>query len=688
MTNPREIIPPTSFKGKASPTGWGLALEKTPQFLSVLLLFTLPFLTQSEGQDPLFLKYAVAEIIIFLMLGAWALRIFLTGKLVWVSSRVIWIVGALLVWGLITLLCSSYSKAGFLQMEDDLIYPIWYLLLTFTCLEAWQAENLLVSFLIAGLATSLWAFGQVLGVSEDGWTAVVKNQFSGKPAAGFGNPDILAGFLTMVWPLALALWIRAASKASQFLWGSVSVLSLTTIFLTGSPGGWFGMTVGTAVFVVFIFKEQKLEGLKWFALPVVLIVASFFVQPMSNSLKGFEIPLSETVQFQKQVWRGTMDMITERPFLGAGYGTFATAFPSHRPPFLVLRQPQRASEIAHATNWFLEWTAETGVIGVLLLMTFWFYVLAQWWKLYRAHAISKPLGAGVFATVAAVAADNLLDSNSYFPSTLIPLLFLAAFPVALSQRFYRLEGFPIQRKETDITRWKIYFLPILALVMVLVFLKIRDAFQRQGAQLDLKKAAAATSRGQWNDALNFYDNALKLDGGNLLARYCRGTVYLNRNQANDLEKSLDDFKAVEQISPDYHLIHYQMYEALLRLGSEEEAKEELKRAVRLDPTLVYLLDDFKKARNLTSKRQFEEALIIYQNLYFDYPTCVPMIVSFGNCMAIAGDLNSAIKLYQRALQLDPGNDKALDNLQKVWSVLKQTKESGNPKAHVIGAELE
>ncbi|HJT25341.1 MAG TPA: tetratricopeptide repeat protein, partial [bacterium] len=88
------------------------------------------------------------------------------------------------------------------------------------------------------------------------------------------------------------------------------------------------------------------------------------------------------------------------------------------------------------------------------------------------------------------------------------------------------------------------------------------------------------------------------------------------------------------------------------------------------------------------KGQIEQALIVYQNLYFDYPTCVPMIISFANCMAMAGDLNSAIKLYQQVLQLDPGNTKARDNLQKVWTTLKHSKETGNPKANMLGSELE
>lgn len=688
MTAPKTNEAPVPVKPSAAPMGWGMALEKAPQFLSVLLIFTLPFLTQLEGQDPLFPKFAVTQIIVYFILGAWAFRVFWTGKLTWVSSRALWVLLALLIWTIVGLAYSPYSRAGFLQMKDHVIYPLWYVLMTFTCVEAWQAENLLVSFLFSGLATGVWALSQVFGIGDNGWMTVARSQFSGRPIAGLGNPDFLAGFLLIVWPLAMALWMRGGSGFTRSFWGLLTAVALFSIFLTGSPGGWLGLAIGTAVFAGFVIKDWGLQGLKWLGLPVILIVASFFISPMAGNLKGLLNPSSEIFQFQDQVWNSTISMIQGRPVLGFGSGTYATAFPPHRAPYLALRETQRSSDIEHASNWFLEWTAETGIVGLLLFLTFWFYVLAQWWKLYSANAIAKPLAVGVFAAVAGIAADNLLGTNSYLPTTLIPLLLLAAFPVAFSQRFYRMEGFPTQRREVDLSRWKIYLLPVLALLLVLGFQKVGDAFQRQGADLDMERASVSTSLGKWDEALDLYDKALKLDSDNISARYFQGTVYLDRSHPGDLEKALGNFDGVEQVAPDYKLLHYQKYEVLLRMGKTAEAEDELKRAVRSDPMLVYLLDDFKKARGLVVSGHLEEALIVYQNLYFDYPTCVPMMICYANCFAMAGNLKSAVTLYQRVLQLDPQNEKVQRNLEKVLEAWKRSKVAGNPTVDRLGSELE
>ncbi len=135
------------------------------------------------------------------------------------------------------------------------------------------------------------------------------------------------------------------------------------------------------------------------------------------------------------------------------------------------------------------------------------------------------------------------------------------------------------------------------------------------------------------------------------------------------------------------LLHFYNYEVLNGLKRDEDAKTELKRAIRLDPMLIYLSDDFKKARQLTANEHFSEALIVYQGLILDYPTCVPMLIDYANCLALTRDFESAINLYRSVLILDPGNIKASDDLQKVREILRRTKELNRPKASVLGNEL-
>jgi O-antigen ligase/tetratricopeptide (TPR) repeat protein len=668
-------------------TGWVLALGRTPQFLAVLLLFILPFLTQWEGADKLLPKWAMTQLLVFLMLGTWFLKVVLTGKLTWVHSRAHLVLFILMGWIVLTCVFSPYPQACLLSLRHDAVYPIWYLLLTFTCIELWRSENLLIVFLLSGLGTGVWALTQTLGMGEGPWITLVKTQFNGRAIAGLGNPDFLAGYLLMIWPLALALLIRAGMKFSRIFWSFLLLLSLFALLFTGSLAGYFGFCAETLVFAFFGFKDHLKGTLLWLSILLGFLVLSFFLPPMAGPLQELVHQKCETLQAQEQVWSGTLDIIEKNPLFGVGYGAYAAAFPAHRPALLSLHPVLGSDDEKHSYNWILEWAAETGVVGLLLFSGFWFYVLAQWWKLYKANAIPKVLAVGIFVVAAGVGADNLFDSNGYETFIRVPLLFLAAFPVALSQRFYRMEGYPIRLEERDLSKFKAILIPLAAGMMAIVILQIGNAFKRQAGDILQAKASASTPLGKWDEALNLYNRAFQLDPSNFEIRYMRGSVYLDRNQEGDLERALADFDAIGPAAPDYKLIHFKKYEIFRALKRDEEAKTELNRAVSLDPMLIYLLDDFKKARQLTADRQISEALIVYQGLFLDYPTCVPMLIDYANCLALSHDYESAINLYRSVLVLDPGNSKASDDLIKVQAIERKVEDSKHPKAGVLGNEL-
>jgi O-antigen ligase len=630
----------------------------------------------------------MTQLLVFLMLGTWFLRVVLTGKLIWVYSRAHLVLFILTGWIVLTCVISPYSPACFLSLRYDSVYPLWYLLLTFTCIELWRAENLLIVLLVAGLGTGLWAVAQTLGLGDGPWETLVKNQFGGGVIAGFGNPDFLAGYLLMIWPLVLALLVRAEIKFSKVFWSFLLLLSLFTFMSTGSLAGYFGFCAEVVVFALFGFKDHLKGNLLWLFVLSGFLSLSFFANPMAGHLEELLHQKNETLQLQEQVWSGTLDIIKKNAAFGVGYGAYEVAFPAYRPVLLSLHPVLGNEEEKHASNWLLEWTAETGVVGLLLLSAFWFYALAQWWKLYKANAIPKVLAVGIFVVAAGVCVDNLFDSNSYEAFIRVPLLFLAAFPVALSQRFYRMEGYPIRLREEDLSKFRAILIPLAVGIMALVILQIGNAFKRQGADLLLEKASTSTQSGKWDEALDLYNQAFKLNPSNVETRYMRGSVYLDRNQKGDLEAALADFNALAPVAPDYKLLHFKKYEIFGALKRDEDAKAELRRAVSLDSMLIYLLDDFKKARQLTDSRQISEALIIYQGLFLDYPTCVPMLIDYANCLALSHDYESAVNLYRSALALDPGNSKASDDLMKVQEIgRKKIEDSKKPKASVLGSEL-
>ena len=641
--------------------GWLLALDRAPLFLSVLLLFILPFITQLNATNSIAVKESLSQIIVFLILGAWALRLNVTGNFTFIYTWAFWPLLALSAWTFGTIIVSPYSNAGWESLLTILYLPLWYLLLTQTCTEVWRAENLIITFLMAALGSCLWGLAQAMGIGDGEWLAIVKQNFQGRITAGLGNPDFFAGYLLMVWPLALALLLRAKAVSAKALWGFILVSSLVCLAMTQSKAGWAGLAAGFLVFALFylIGSAQSVSARKWFFGLVLLLLAITFLSPLRERLAQMVQPGNDSIEFRGQVWKGTWEMIQAHPWMGSGFGSYDAAFPPYRPQALMLNQVQRSYEVDHAHNWVLEWTAEEGWAGLGLLLAFWAAVVAQWWRLYKANAIPRALGAGAFAALEGVAVDNFFDLNSVLPSTLIPLFFIAALPVALSSRFTHLPGFPVRSFIWNISRFRVYLASFSLLVVILMLTQINRAMMGQLAEIQLKKAEALSEQKAWDQALPLYDRVITLQPSNLPARYFRGSVYLERGNLGDLPLALDDFRAVQQTAPDYVLVHYKLAQVYREMGKQEAYDSEMAQAIRLDPVLIFQLPDFLKAEELAKPGHFKKALPLYQRLVLDYPACVPLLINTANTLVECGSAEQALILYDDALAQDPHNIEAL-----------------------------
>src|SRR5579859_1769794 len=181
----------------------------------------------------------------------------------------------------------------------------------------------------------------------------------------------------------------------------------------------------------------------------------------------------------------------------------------------------------------------------------------------------------------------------------------------------------------------------------------------------MKTAMDLSQAGNREGAIEHYTRAIQLDPQNLTARYFRGSCYASRGGTTDLWKALNDFDVAGNQAPDYVLLHFKKAEVLGQLKLMDKCKTEMRRAVQLDPALAVHLDEFKRAKKLADGGNYSKAVGVYQRLFFDYPTCVPIIVDYANCQVMLKEYPDAVTLYALALGFDPDCKEAADNLEKI-----------------------
>lgn len=193
------------------------------------------------------------------------------------------------------------------------------------------------------------------------------------------HPSVTAGYLVLILPLAAYQWSQTRKFAWKIIQGLGIILNLIVLLLTRSRGGLIGLffMIVVAAFtyrkkLLAVFTKNKLitilAGLILGSLGVVLVF-------LLAKIRGFDLA-GVTILNRYQIWKASLLIIRENPWLGAGLGTFGQEYIKFRDPLFEARS------FIHAHNQILQITVELGILGLISL-------IAVFWKYSRALNAKK-----------------------------------------------------------------------------------------------------------------------------------------------------------------------------------------------------------------------------------------------------------------------------------------------------------
>ena len=207
-----------------------------------------------------------------------------------------------------------------------------------------------------------------------------------------GNPNLLAGYLVPILPLAVIGLLRW-----QGLWPKLLALSslgcgLAAALLSYSRGGWIGLLLALgSLGLLLLLRQSRRLGPLWgkllpplviTAVVVALVLAAIKVEPLRIRLTSMLAGRGDSSNnFRINVWLAALEMIQARPWIGIGPGN--SAFNLIYP---LYQQPGYTALSAYSVP--LELAVETGIPGLLAATGLLFSAL-------RAGAAAAAAGPGV-----------------------------------------------------------------------------------------------------------------------------------------------------------------------------------------------------------------------------------------------------------------------------------------------------
>jgi putative inorganic carbon (HCO3(-)) transporter len=359
-----------------------------------------------------------------------------------------------------------------------LLALVWVMALSLTQAQSWRegipellkwAEFAALYFVAAQILSARhtwWVIGALIlaGLLQVGLGAYQFIKQVGPPAfllagrfmrayGAFRQPNPYAGYLGYLAPVAASLSLagfeqwwhsRARHHLAAGLIGGVVALALALgIGMSWSRGGWIAL--GAALIAVIGLRSRRTVFLMLAAGLVAGFVAVGLAQtgwlPASvtarvSDLGGYlvgpdpartEITDENFAVLERLAhWQTGLRMFADRPWLGVGIGNYGDAYASYAPPHWY-------EPLGHAHNLFINFLAETGVIGGAAFGAFW---LGAWWLAWKTtkcpRAYATALSIGVIGTLGYLTVHNLFD-NLFVQHMHLQLALLLGCIVALNR---------------------------------------------------------------------------------------------------------------------------------------------------------------------------------------------------------------------------------------------------------------
>lgn len=387
--------------------------------------------------------------------------------------------------------------------------------------------------------------------------------------ATVGNRNFLGSILILVIPLAAVYSVNALRNRRSVLAGGlflVTALLAGVLYLTKSRGALIALMVSafSCMEMYLLVKRKRLAAL-CALLGALIICALIAASPWGAGEMAGDVRL--------YLWQGTMKMIQDHSFIGAGQGTFFIHFPPYRPTEYFLL-PKAAEVTYHPHNEIMSLWVETGIFGALAFICFiGIYAVSffsQWKKEGRIH----PVRGALFAGSIAVFAQSFVDMNLVIPSVAV-LFWLTTGTVASGFNRGKVVAWSYVRS-ARIARIVVGAAASFVLVTAAWLFIIRPVM----AQINFGKGSQARTRERWQDVIQRYRKGLVYAPRTVEILYKLAYAY---DQCGEYGLAINTYKEIKSIAPYFARIDFNLAVLLDKTGDLPGARESLERWLVLNP---------------------------------------------------------------------------------------------------------
>jgi O-antigen ligase len=288
----------------------------TPEIGVLACLFGLPFF--SFGNVPTFMISAMVTVtalsyIIKLVRGKRIIKIELVDLAVLTFLLMIYFSGIISV---------GDSGSAYSALITCILMVGYFLVVNLMRTEKWLHRCVVAIISSATIVAIIGIIQYVSGAAIDNW--IDKSYFvdiNGRVTSLFENPNFLAAYLAIVFPIAIYQAIVCKRTKSRVLCSVSCFMMVVCTILTWSRAAWIAMLVCGILFFMFVSRKT----LRYILLCSIAVPFLPFVLPKNVVARFLSIGdmADSSTLYRVYTWRGSLSMIKDNLWGGIGYGAEA-----------------------------------------------------------------------------------------------------------------------------------------------------------------------------------------------------------------------------------------------------------------------------------------------------------------------------------------------------------------------------
>jgi O-antigen ligase len=216
----------------------------------------------------------------------------------------------------------------------------------------------------------------------------------------FIHRNIFAGYLVFLTPIPCLIYLSNWSKLWNSIAAVVLVLSFIALGLSGSRGGALVGTLQMIVLIGYLIFNKNYKGLVHLIIAILISMIIYKtitqivdgnsydiltkIQPLSNLVTNMiAYPTVHQSLGRVLFWQGAWEIIKDHWLIGSGPLSFNLLFPKYYFYITPLINNQiLTTSPPHAHNFFIQTAADSGLIGIGLMLSFLMVFYRRTYKIY------------------------------------------------------------------------------------------------------------------------------------------------------------------------------------------------------------------------------------------------------------------------------------------------------------------